>query len=87
MNEFPCGNYENKFHIWIDVVRTKQQGWHMNTIHKQLNLSEQEIEDRGELGHHNSAPARRLRRSVGSSGDSSPSYPEPGGKETSHLMG
>ena len=30
----------------------------MNTIHKQLNLSEQEIEDRGELGHHNSAPAQ-----------------------------
>lgn len=29
----------------------------MNTIHKQLNLSEQEIKDRGELGHHNSAPA------------------------------
>ena len=27
-------------------------------IHKQLNLSEQETEDRGELGHHNSAPAQ-----------------------------
>ena len=40
------------------MVRTKQQGWHMNMIHKQLNLSEQEIEDRGELGHHNSAPAQ-----------------------------